>query len=55
MDKISDELNHDMAQDEVNKNNSMKRRWFMVAMKVGQINIKLCLDTYNSNNKNRRE
>ena len=49
--KWDDELKYEMVRHEVNTNNSMTWRWFIVPIKVEQINVNLFLDTYNSNNK----
>ena len=49
--KWDDKLKYEMVGHELNTNNSMKWRWFIVPIKVEQINVNLILDTYNSINK----
>ena len=44
-----------MVWDEVNANNSMKWRWFIVPIKVEQINDYLLLDTYESKKKKQKQ
>ena len=50
--KWDDELKYEMVRhDQVNTINGMKWKWFIVPIKVEQLNANSFLDTYNSNNK----